>query len=53
MFSGSYTALTTPFRNGQFDRAAFEKQIDFQIKNGTQGIIPVGTIKKIVLLGEQ
>jgi 4-hydroxy-tetrahydrodipicolinate synthase len=43
MFSGSYTALVTPFRNGQFDRAAFEKQIDFQIKNGTQGIIPVGT----------
>ena len=43
MFSGSYTALVTPFRNGQFDRAAFEKQIDFQIKNGTQGIVPVGT----------
>ena len=43
MFSGSYTALVTPFRNGHFDRAAFEKQIDFQAKNGTQGIVPVGT----------
>jgi 4-hydroxy-tetrahydrodipicolinate synthase len=43
MFSGSYTALVTPFRNGQFDRAAFEKQIDFQAKNGTNGIVPVGT----------
>jgi 4-hydroxy-tetrahydrodipicolinate synthase len=37
------TALVTPFRNGQVDRAAFEKQIEFQAKNGTQAIVPVGT----------
>jgi 4-hydroxy-tetrahydrodipicolinate synthase len=43
MFRGSMTALTTPFSNGQFDRAGFEKQIEFQAKNGTNGIIPVGT----------
>ncbi len=43
MFSGSFTALVTPFRNGRFDRAAFEKQIEFQAKNGTNGIVPVGT----------
>ncbi len=43
MFRGSYTALVTPFRNGAFDRAAFEKQIEFQAKNGTNGIVPVGT----------
>jgi 4-hydroxy-tetrahydrodipicolinate synthase len=43
MFRGSYTALITPFKNGQFDRAAFEKQIEFQAKHGTNGIVPVGT----------
>ena len=43
MFRGSFTALTTPFKNGQFDRAALEKQIEFQAKHGTNGIVPVGT----------
>src|SRR5438477_5811566 len=43
MFTGSMTALVTPFKNNAFDRATFEKQIEFQAKNGTQGIIPVGT----------
>ncbi|HVS70091.1 MAG TPA: 4-hydroxy-tetrahydrodipicolinate synthase [Phycisphaerae bacterium] len=43
MFSGSYTALVTPFRNGQFDRAGFEKQIEYQARGGTNGIVPVGT----------
>ncbi len=43
MFRGSFTALTTPFNNGQFDRAAFEAQIAFQAKHGTNGIVPVGT----------
>jgi len=43
MYRGSFTALVTPFRNGQFDRATFEKQIEFQAKQGTNGIIPVGT----------
>ncbi|MCL2648199.1 MAG: 4-hydroxy-tetrahydrodipicolinate synthase [Phycisphaerales bacterium] len=43
MFRGSITALVTPFKNGQLDRAAFEKQIEYQAKHGTQGIVPVGT----------
>ena len=43
MFRGSMTALTTPFKNNRFDEATFEKQIAFQIKNGTDGVIPVGT----------
>jgi 4-hydroxy-tetrahydrodipicolinate synthase len=43
MFRGSFTAVITPFKNNQFDRAAFEKQIKFQADNGTNGIIPVGT----------
>ena len=44
MFRGSFTALTTPFRDNRFDRAAFQKaESEFQAKNGTQGIVPVGT----------
>src|ERR1043165_266248 len=43
MFRGSFTALTTPFANGQFDRATFEKQIQYQASGGTNGIVPVGT----------
>lgn len=43
MFRGSFTALVTPFLNGQFDRATFEKQIAYQASNGTNGIVPVGT----------
>jgi len=43
MFTGSMTALVTPFRNGMFDQARYEEQIAFQISHGTQAIVPVGT----------
>jgi 4-hydroxy-tetrahydrodipicolinate synthase len=43
MFSGTYTALVTPFRNGQVDVKAFEALIDRQAAAGIEGIIPVGT----------
>lgn len=43
MFTGSITALVTPFRNGQVDEAAFKGLIEFQIANGTNGIVPCGT----------
>lgn len=43
MFSGTYTALVTPFRDGQIDEPAFARLIDFQIENGITGIVPVGT----------
>ncbi len=42
-FSGSYTALVTPFRNGEVDEAAFRKLVDWQISEGTHGLVPVGT----------
>ena len=42
-FTGSYTALITPFSNGKVDEAAFRKLVDFQIENGTHGLVPVGT----------
>ncbi|MEN3930519.1 4-hydroxy-tetrahydrodipicolinate synthase [Microvirga sp. W0021] len=40
---GSITALVTPFRNDVFDEDAFRKLINWQIENGTQGFVPVGT----------
>src|ERR1039458_3221681 len=43
MFTGTYTAIVTPFRGGQLDEAALERLIKFQIKGGVDGIVPVGT----------
>jgi 4-hydroxy-tetrahydrodipicolinate synthase len=43
MFTGTYTAIVTPFRNGQIDEAALEKLVKSQIKGGVDGIVPVGT----------
>ncbi len=43
MFTGVYTALITPFRNGQLDEAAFKRLVELQIKAGVDGIVPVGT----------
>jgi 4-hydroxy-tetrahydrodipicolinate synthase len=43
MFTGTYTAIITPFRNGAIDEDAFENLIKFQIKGGVDGIVPVGT----------
>ena len=43
VFSGSCTALVTPFKNGQIEKDAFCKLVDWQIENGTAALIPVGT----------
>ncbi len=43
MFKGSITALITPFRDGAVDEAAFRKLIDWQIAEGTHGVVPCGT----------
>jgi 4-hydroxy-tetrahydrodipicolinate synthase len=42
-FTGSYTALITPFRDGKVDEQAFEKLVDWQIAEGTDGLVPCGT----------
>lgn len=43
MFKGSITALVSPFKGNNLDLEAFEKFINFQITNGTNGIVPCGT----------
>jgi len=42
-FTGTYTALITPFRDGVVDVPAFQALIERQIKGGVDGIVPVGT----------
>lgn len=43
MLRGSITALITPFANGALDEKAFSNFVDWQIKEGTHGLVPVGT----------
>lgn len=43
MFKGSLVALITPFDNGAVDEDAFRKLVDWQIGQGTHGLVPVGT----------
>jgi len=43
MFTGTYTAIVTPFKNGQLDVPALERLIRMQIKGGVDGVVPVGT----------
>lgn len=43
MFKGSYTALITPFRDGTLDEDAFVRIVEWQIEEGTHGLVPVGT----------
>ena len=42
-FRGSFTALVTPFKNGSVDEKAFRALVDWQIAEGTKGLVPVGT----------
>ena len=43
LFHSSYTALLTPFKDNKVDFESYRKLIDFQIENGTHGLVPVGT----------
>jgi 4-hydroxy-tetrahydrodipicolinate synthase len=43
MFKGSYTALISPFTNDVFDETAFARIVEWQISQGTNGLVPAGT----------
>ena len=43
MFRGSFTALLTPFSKGKIDENAFRSFINWQIEQGTDGLVPCGT----------
>ncbi|HVZ34226.1 MAG TPA: dihydrodipicolinate synthase family protein, partial [Polyangiaceae bacterium] len=43
MFEGTYTALITPFRDGEVDYGALAKLIERQIAGGIDGLVPCGS----------
>jgi 4-hydroxy-tetrahydrodipicolinate synthase len=53
MFTGSLVAIVTPFRNGKVDERALGDLIEFQIANGTDGIVPCGTTGESATLSHE
>jgi 4-hydroxy-tetrahydrodipicolinate synthase len=51
MFSGSIPALVTPFRDGAFDASAFARLVEWQISEGSNGLVPCGTTGESATLG--
>lgn len=43
MFKGSFVALLTPFKNGDVDKSSFKSFVEWQIAEGTHGLVPCGT----------
>ena len=43
MIKGSIPALVTPFKNGELDLETLKNLVDWQIAEGSTGIVPVGT----------
>ena len=43
MFTGSIPALVTPFTNGEVDKQALKKLVEWHIAEGSSGVVPVGT----------
>ena len=53
MFKGAIVAIVTPFKNGQVDEEALRELIEFQIVNGTDGIVPCGTTGESATLSHE
>ncbi len=53
MFQGSMVAMVTPFKDGEIDFETMGKLIDYQIKNGTDAIVPCGTTGESPTLSHQ
>jgi 4-hydroxy-tetrahydrodipicolinate synthase len=52
MFSGTFTALITPFRTGEVDVEALEGMVEFQIQHGVSGLVPCGTTGETPAMSE-
>lgn len=52
LFQGSATAIVTPFRDGGIDYEAFGNLIDFQIENGTDALVVLGTTGESATISE-
>jgi 4-hydroxy-tetrahydrodipicolinate synthase len=53
MFKGSIVASVTPFKGDKVDEAAYKKLVEWQIKEGSNGIVPCGTTGESPTLSER
>ncbi|MFC7537074.1 4-hydroxy-tetrahydrodipicolinate synthase [Sphingomonas sp. GCM10030256] len=53
MFSGSIPALVTPFTAGQVDEAAFRDLVEWQVAEGSSGLVPCGTTGEVATLNAE
>ena len=53
MFGGAIVAIVTPFKNGEVDEERLRELIEFQIENGTDGIVPCGTTGESTTLSHE
>jgi 4-hydroxy-tetrahydrodipicolinate synthase len=53
MFKGSYVALVTPFKNGKVDASRLKWLVDFQIEQGTEGLVPCGSTGESATLSHE
>lgn len=53
MFKGALVAIVTPFKDGKVDEEALRNLIEFQITNGTDGIVPCGTTGESTTLSHE
>jgi len=53
MFSGSYVALVTPFKNNRVDVGKLKELVEFHVKKGTSGIVPCGTTGESATLSHE
>lgn len=53
MFAGSLVALITPFREGRVDERKLAELVEFQVRNGTSGIVPCGSTGEAATLTDE
>ncbi len=53
MLKGAFVAIVTPFKNGEIDEERMRELIEFQIENGTHGIVPCGTTGESATLSHE
>ena len=53
MFNGSYVALITPFQHNSIDERALRHLVDWQIAQGTHGLVPMGTTGEASTVSEE
>lgn len=53
MFFGSIPALVTPFKDGEVDVSAFRDFVDWQIEEGSNGLVPCGTTGEVATLSAE